>query len=67
MESYKRLETNKNALLDQYKENIDSVHELQHTLIQDILPSLSDELGLSQELQDFAKDWLADTGMWVFL
>ncbi|KIM45318.1 hypothetical protein M413DRAFT_441999 [Hebeloma cylindrosporum] len=61
METLQRLETNRDALLEQYRSNLDDVYNLQDTLIQEILPSVSDELQLAPEIQDWAKEWLSDT------
>lgn len=63
METLQRLETNRDALLEQYRSNLDDVYDLQDTLIQEILPSVSDELQLAPEIQDWAKEWLSDTRM----
>jgi len=63
METLQRLETNRDALLEQYRSNLDDVYNLQDTLIQEILPSVSDELQLAPERQDWAKEWLSDTRM----
>lgn len=63
METLQRLETNRDALLEQYRSNLDDVYNLQDTLIQEILPSVSDELQLAPEIQDWAKEWLFDTRM----
>jgi retinaldehyde-binding protein 1 len=63
METLQRLETNRDALLEQYRSNLDDVYNLQDTLIQEILPSVSDELQLAPEIQDWAKEWLSDTRM----
>ncbi|KAJ6594437.1 CRAL-TRIO domain-containing protein [Mycena capillaripes] len=49
-------------LLDsQYAENLEAVLALQGTLIQDILPSVTDELELDAESIQWAKEWLSDT------
>lgn len=61
METLQRLETNRDALLEQYRSNLDDIYNLQDTLIQEILPSVSDELQLAPEIQDWAKEWLSDT------
>ncbi|KAJ7680820.1 CRAL-TRIO domain-containing protein [Mycena polygramma] len=45
----------------QYTENLEAVLALQGTLIQDILPSVTDDLGLEAEAIDWAKEWLSDT------
>jgi hypothetical protein len=63
METLQRLESNRDALLEQYRSNLDDVYNLQDTLIQEILPSVSDELQLAPEIQDWAKEWLSDTRM----
>jgi len=61
METRKRLQTNRDALLEQYHSNLEDIYTLQDTLIRDILPSVTDELGLSPEVQEWAKEWLSDT------
>jgi len=61
MEASRRLQTNRDALLEQYHANLDDVYTLQDTLIQTILPSVIDELELGPDAQEWAKEWLADT------
>src|SRR5258708_32593900 len=61
METQRRLRTNRDALLEQYFANLDDVYNLQDTLIQSVLPSVTDELGLGSEAQEWAKEWLSDT------
>jgi retinaldehyde-binding protein 1 len=63
METIQRLQTNRDALLEQYRSNLDDVCNLQDTLIREILPSITDELQLGPEIQDWAKEWLSDTRM----
>ena len=65
METIQRLQTNRDALLEQYRSNLDDVYNLQDTLIQEILPSVTDELQLGPEIQDWAKEWLSDTRMQI--
>ena len=55
------MQTNRDALLDQYFANLEDVYNLQDTLIQSILPSVTDEFGLGLEAQEWAKEWLSDT------
>ncbi|KAF5380370.1 hypothetical protein D9615_004739 [Tricholomella constricta] len=55
------LQANCERLLAQYNSNIQAVLALQSTLIRDILPSVSDELELSPEATEWAKEWLEDT------
>lgn len=55
------LERNCTELLDQYQTNLELVLELQTVLIEDILPSLADELGLDSDATEWAKEWLNDT------
>ncbi|KAF9527318.1 CRAL-TRIO domain-containing protein [Crepidotus variabilis] len=62
METNTRLKTNRDTLLEQYNVNLDGVYDMQDTLLQSILPSLSDELGLPKEVQEWAREWLSDTG-----
>ncbi|KAJ7020002.1 CRAL-TRIO domain-containing protein [Mycena alexandri] len=45
----------------QYTEHLEAVLALQGTLIEDILPSVTDELELDVESQRWAKEWLSDT------
>ncbi|KAH9485075.1 hypothetical protein JR316_0001981 [Psilocybe cubensis] len=61
MEILKRLQKNRDALLEQYHTNLEDIYSLQDTLIRDILPSVTDELELSVESQEWAKEWLSDT------
>jgi hypothetical protein len=55
------LQTNYEGLLEQYSCNLESVLTLQATLIRDILPAVRDELNLSPEATEWAKEWLEDT------
>lgn len=55
------LQANCERLLTQYHSNIQAVLALQTTLIRDILPSVTDELELSPEAMEWAKEWLEDT------
>jgi retinaldehyde-binding protein 1 len=55
------LQANYERLLEQYTCNLESVLTLQATLIRDILPSVKDELELSPEAVEWAKEWLEDT------
>lgn len=61
METRKRLQRNRDTLLEQYHANLEDVYSLQDTLIQDILPSVTDELELGPDAQEWAKEWLSDT------
>ncbi|KAJ3507302.1 hypothetical protein NLJ89_g6380 [Agrocybe chaxingu] len=61
METFKRLQINRDALLDQYRANLDDVYDLQDTLITTILPSVTDELELEPDAQEWVKEWLSDT------
>ncbi|RDB25475.1 Protein real-time [Hypsizygus marmoreus] len=54
------LEANCERLVSQYNAHIQGVLTLQTTLIRDILPSVTDELELSPEATDWAKEWLDD-------
>lgn len=62
METHERLQKNRDYLLQQYNSNLEDILNLQDTLIQDILPSITDELELCQEAVEWAADWLCDTG-----
>jgi len=55
------LQANHERLLEQYTHNLEAVLTLQATLIRDILPSVEDELQLSPEATEWAKEWLQDT------
>nr|GAT54992.1 predicted protein [Mycena chlorophos] len=58
------LQTNRSkleALNAQYTESLEAVLDLQATLIDDILPSVADELELDDDAVEWARDWLADT------
>ncbi|PPQ66319.1 hypothetical protein CVT26_011150 [Gymnopilus dilepis] len=61
METRKRLQKNRDALLEQYHANLDDVYSLQDALIQSVLPSVTDELGLGRDAQEWVKEWLSDT------
>jgi len=61
MEVYGRLQKNRDVLLQQYFAHLEDVYDLQDTLIQSILPSITDELGLGLQAQAWAKEWLSDT------
>ncbi|KAL1945915.1 hypothetical protein VTO73DRAFT_1917 [Trametes versicolor] len=43
-----------------YKEHLESTQSLQHTLMQDILPGMVDELDLQEEDEERARLWLGD-------
>ena len=44
-----------------YNSNEEGVRSLQSILYNDILPGLTDELGLSQAQREALEDWLRDT------
>ncbi len=48
-------------LAELYDDNLATAHSLQHTLEEDILPGLVDELGLDGESEQRARLWLTDT------
>ncbi|KNZ82196.1 hypothetical protein J132_06268 [Termitomyces sp. J132] len=54
------LQANCERLLAQYNSNIQAIAALQTILIRDILPSVADELELSPEATEWAKEWLED-------
>jgi len=56
-----KLRTNRDALLDQYNDNLAATRDIQHTLVHDVLPSVVDELALDSDAQQWAKDFLLDT------
>lgn len=43
-----------------YEEHLEGTKSLQHTLIEDILPGLVDELDLQEEDEERARLWLGD-------
>ena len=55
------LRKNKDILLQEYRSNLQDVLDLQDTFIQDILPSVTDELELCPEAVTWVTDWLCDT------
>ncbi|KAK7473223.1 hypothetical protein VKT23_001321 [Stygiomarasmius scandens] len=55
------LQGNCDKLLTQYRSNLKTVLELQATLIEDVLPSVADELNLGLEQREWAREWLQDT------
>ncbi|KAK0455570.1 CRAL-TRIO domain-containing protein [Desarmillaria tabescens] len=61
MDIHALLKTNCDKLLEQYHANLRDVRALQETLINDILPSVSDELHLGDLETSWAKEWLNDT------
>ncbi|KAJ2926744.1 hypothetical protein H1R20_g10343, partial [Candolleomyces eurysporus] len=62
MEIYEQLRANCDKLLEAYHTNLEDVQKLQETLIRDILPSVTDELNLTPDATEWAKEWLSDTG-----
>lgn len=65
-EIFNALQASHNTLLNNYDENIAIVEALQHTLIQDIIPDVLDELdeGLSVLYdEEGVKQWARDTGV----
>ncbi|RDX54948.1 CRAL/TRIO domain-containing protein [Lentinus brumalis] len=48
-------------LAELYDDNLATAHSLQHTLEEDIIPGLVDELGLDGESEQRARLWLTDT------
>ncbi|KAF5355528.1 hypothetical protein D9758_006381 [Tetrapyrgos nigripes] len=55
------LQINCDKLLAQYRSNLKTVLELQTTLIDDVLPSVVDELNLGKQQMEWAREWLEDT------
>ncbi|KAJ3982772.1 CRAL-TRIO domain-containing protein [Lentinula detonsa] len=55
------LQANCDTLLKQYEANMKVVQELQSTLIEDVLPSIENELALDADQIFWAKQWLQDT------
>ena len=67
MEIYEQLRANCDKLLEAYHTNLEDVQKLQETLIRDILPSVTDELSLTPDATEWAKEWLSDTGMCLYV
>ena len=67
METVTQLRKNKDNLIQEYRSNLQDVLELQDTFIQDVLPSLTDELELCPEAVTWVTDWLCDTCTCLFL
>ncbi|KAH6914400.1 CRAL-TRIO domain-containing protein [Coprinopsis sp. MPI-PUGE-AT-0042] len=63
MDIHGHLQENCNRLLESYHSNLQDVERLQETLINDILPSVRDELQLTPDATEWAREWLLDTGM----
>jgi hypothetical protein len=61
MENLNRLQAAQDALLEEYRTNLEDIYNIQDTLIQDILPSVADDLDLSSDACAWAKEWLSDT------
>lgn len=55
------LHANNERLVEQYNSNLEAVRGLQMTLLEDILPSVSDELSLDSNAVRWAKEWAKDT------
>ena len=67
MDIYSLLQANCDRLLEQYETNLRDVRMLQETMINDILPSVVDELSLGKDEIKWAKSWLKDTRKAVLL
>lgn len=61
MENLNRLQAAQDALLEEYRTNLEDIYNIQDTLIQDILPSVADNLDLTPDACAWAKEWLSDT------
>jgi hypothetical protein len=57
------LQANCERLIEQYNARLNDVLVLQRTLIEDILPSTTVELGLDDCTVAWIREWLEDTGM----
>jgi hypothetical protein len=57
-----QLQANSERVAELYTSNVEIVHDLQATLIDEILPSMRGELGLDRETEEWATEWLEDTG-----
>ncbi|KAJ7646780.1 CRAL-TRIO domain-containing protein [Roridomyces roridus] len=55
------LKANREKLLNTYAENLEAVLDLQRTLLADVLPSVTDELNLDADSEQWAAEWLNDT------
>lgn len=55
------LETQVETLQTLYERNIEAVRALQKSLVDEILPSLADELELGSETVESLREWLEDT------
>ncbi|EGO00333.1 hypothetical protein SERLA73DRAFT_180870, partial [Serpula lacrymans var. lacrymans S7.3] len=60
-DTHSRLQANHDQLVSQYEGNLENVLALQETLIQDVLPHVTDELQMGGETVNWAKEWLQDT------
>jgi hypothetical protein len=60
------LEGNHKTLIDQYKTNLADVHALQSTLNDEILVHVVQELALSDAEHAWAKEWIEDTGGFLY-
>jgi hypothetical protein len=56
------LQANYEKLLAEYTSNLQGVLDLQDTLVNDVLPSVVDELSLGPEATEWCREWLEDTG-----
>jgi hypothetical protein len=56
------LEANCQNLVEEYHSRISFVLSLQEILIEDILPSIRDELQLDESRVLWSREWLEDTG-----
>lgn len=61
MDIHSLLQANCDKILAQYQSNLHAVLELQQLFINDILPSVADELALEPDATQWAKEWLEDT------
>ena len=57
---YETLQKHYNTINTQYEDHLDTVRELQKTLVLEILPGLVDELGLDDCDKANALQWLQD-------
>lgn len=64
MAIYETLLLQQESLAALYNSNLQTVLALQRTLIEEILPGLVDELGLNEEDEQRARQFLEDTSEW---
>jgi hypothetical protein len=66
MSIHRVLRDNFDKLQEQYDANIETVLELKNVFLNDILPSVVDELALDDAATEFTREWLNDTCTPIF-